>query len=221
MSQLIQEGLNWVIITHISDLGFVEPLLADLDSSDFKMYTSTKGNKSSQHYLIPPKWIPHSTIQEPRIWPQLKSWAETHIQKELVYHGKMPDNWSKLHAFSSWVVKGGEGSYHTLHDHGPNNVSSVFYLDVPESEDPLQGQIYFILHSNPYSGLSVPRTRTLHFVPSKGSLVIFPSWIPHGVYPQGPGSRITLNIDFNGNPNFNSDDPAAGHMTYTGLANFN
>jgi hypothetical protein len=220
MSKIIQEGLNWIIITHITDLGFSEPLLADIDTSDFKMYTSAKGLNSKQYYLIPPKWLPNSTVKEPEIWPKLKDWSEKHVQKELVYHAKMPDNWKKIHAFSSWVVKGEEGSFHTLHDHGPNNISSVFYLEVPETNDSIQGQIYFILHSDPYSSLSVPRIRSLHFVPTKGSLIIFPSWIPHGVYPQGPGSRITLNIYFNGNTHFNFDDPTAGHMTYSGLSNF-
>lgn len=220
MTKLVEQGLNWIIITHVNDLGFTEPLLNDLDSSDFKMYTSAKGSRSSQHYIMPPKYIPDSTVKEPAIWPTLKDWAERHIQKELVFHGKMPDNWSKIYAFSSWVVKGEEGSFHTLHDHGPNNISSVFYLQVPESTDPLLGQIYFVLHSDPYTNLSIPKLRTLHFVPRVGSLIIFPSWLSHGVYPQGPGSRITLNIDFNGDKFFNFDDPTAGHMTYSGLSNF-
>ena len=216
MSQLVQEGLNWVIIDHITDLGFADELIASLDQNNFNMYTSAKGVRSTQNYLIPPRWLPNSMVTEPAIWPQLKKWLEAHIQKQLVHHCKMPDNWHKLYAYSAWCITGHEGSYHTLHDHGPNNVSAVIYLDVPKNQEDPQGQIYFVLHSDGYNNLNVPKTRTLHFHPTKGSLIIFPSWIPHGVYPQGPGIRRTLNVDFNGNPNFNFDDPAAGHMTYSG-----
>jgi hypothetical protein len=218
MSQLIQEGLNWVIIDFVEDLHFYDELAQQVDTTNFNMYTSAKGIGSVQNYIIPPRWLPGSTITEPKLWPKLKVYLENMVQRQLIHHGKMPDNWKKIHAYSAWMVTGEKGSYHTLHDHGPNNISSVLYLNVPDKPNDPEGQIYFVFHSDSYSSLSIPRTRTMHFVPGRGSLVIFPSWIPHGVYPQGDGLRRTLNVDFNGNPDFYYDDPAAGQLTYNGQA---
>jgi uncharacterized protein (TIGR02466 family) len=214
MSQIYRQGLNWLIVDFISNLSFADKVLKNVTDHDWSDFTSAKGEKSRQHYIINPSWLPKDDFVEPEGWSELKSAYENMVQKELVNYGIMPIDWKKIHACSAWTVVGEEGSYHTAHEHGPNNISTVTYIDVPQSTDENQGQVFFVLHSDPYSNLSPPNFRVFHIKPQKGMILIFPSWLVHGVYPQAAGRRQTLNIDFNGNPNYNFRGLQASSANY-------
>lgn len=213
MSQIFRQGLNWVIIDHINDISDANEMVSTVSDEDWSMYTTAKGNDSKQHYIINPSWMPSSTHQEPAGWPVVRDRFQMIVQREIVHYGLMPINWRELHACSAWTVKGTEGSYHTVHEHGPMNICSVTYLKVPPQESPA-GQIYFIMHADGYNPLSTPAYRVLHVQPKEGMIVIFPSWMLHGVYPQGPGLRQSLNIDFNGDPNYKFNLPSSGGANY-------
>jgi len=178
---IISQGLNWLITDHIADLGTIKKVVSDVTSEDWSSYTTAKGPLSRQHYLINPSWMPSQVHEEPQGWAELKLWYENTVQKLLVHHGLMPGQWQGISANRSWTVIGEEGSYHTIHDHGPNSVCSVTYLEVP------------------YHPLTPVKHKVVHISPKPGMIVIFPSWLLHGVYPQGPGIRQTLNVDFVGN----------------------
>lgn len=214
MSQIFKQGQNWVIVDRLSDVSFTDEVISSVSDKDYSAYTSAKGSNSKQNYIISPKWMPSATHQTPDGWNKLKEKYEGIVQKELVYYGLMPANWRQLYACSAWTVEGNEGSWHTCHEHGPMNVCSVTYLEVPDEQEPPLGEIYFIMDANPYNPLATPEYRTLQIKPQKGMIVIFPSWLLHGVYPQGPGVRRTLNIDFNGDPNYQFNIPHAGGANY-------
>ena len=214
MSQIFRQGLNWVIVDHLSDTEFTDEVINSVTTDDWSAYTSAKGEKSKQHYIMNPSWMPMQGHQEPQGWGTLRSKYEKLVQREVVNYGLMPHNWTNLHACSAWTVVGDEGSYHTIHDHGPNNICSVTYLKVPKEQESPAGQIFFVMHADPYSPLSVPTFRVFHIQPQENMIVIFPSWMQHGVYPQGPGIRQTLNIDFNGDPNYKFNVPHAGGASY-------
>ena len=198
---IVNQGLNWIITDHIADLTPIKNVVDRVEDQDWSKYTTAKGPKSRQHYLINPSWMPAEVHNEPEGWDELKTWYETTIQRQLVHHGIMPGHWNKLTANRAWTVIGEEGSYHTLHDHGPNAVCTITYLDVPENQNPEDraGQVYFVLQSDPYHPLTPVKHKVVHITPKAGMLVIFPSWILHGVYPQGPGIRQTLSVDLVGN----------------------
>lgn len=215
MSKIFREGSNWVIVTFLSDVEPFQKVVDDVCQIDWSHYTSCTGEKSRQHYLINPKWMPDSNHKQPKGWDKVQSKFESLIQKELVYHCVMPSNWNKVHACSAWTAIGEKGSYHTIHDHGPSNICSVTYLKVPEGQEEPAGQIYFVMHGQSYNTISIPKMQVFHVRPQKGMMVIFPSWMLHGVYPQGEGIRQTLNIDFNGNPDYKFDEPhpsGAGYL---------
>lgn len=214
MSQIFRQGLNWVIIDHISNLDNANEMMSTVTNEDWAMYTSAKGANSQQHYIINPHWMQAVNHQEPINWPTVRDQFTSIVQREVVYHGLMPMNWKELYACSAWTVTGQEGSYHTVHEHGPMNICSVTYLKVPEQQESPAGQIYFVMHADGYNPLSTPAYRVLHVQPQEGMIVIFPSWTLHGVYPQGPGLRQTLNIDFNGDPNYRFNLPHAGSANY-------
>jgi len=217
MSQIYKQGHNWVIIDHIGNIDLPKQVLTSVTKDDWSMYTSAKGPNSRQHYLINPSWMLMQGHQEPAGWTELRDKWKKIVQREVVDYGLMPANWSELHACSAWTVVGEEGSYHTAHDHGPNNICSITYLNVPKKSvdsDSPEGQIFFILDGSSYNPLSVPNFRILHVQPQEGMIIIFPSWIIHGVYPQGPGIRQTMNIDFNGDPNYKFNVPSSGGASY-------
>ena len=214
MSKIFRQGLNWIIVDYIADVSSAKKMLEDVYDDDWSDYTSAKGKNSRQNYVINPKWMPKEDFVEPKDWSSIKERFETIVQREVVYHGMMPANWTKLHACSAWTVSGEEGSFHTIHEHGPMNICSVTYLQVPKNQIPPYGQIFFVLDASPYNPLSTPSSRILHLTPQEGMIVIFPSWILHGVYPQGQGTRQTLNIDFNGDPNYRFDIPHSGSTSY-------
>lgn len=110
----------------------------------------------------------------------------------------------KLRFKSAWLVEGQKGGYHTLHQHNPSkddgqtftnefNLATVLYLDVPKHNSTdsfdLEGDFYFLTLKNDYIKKNV-------ITPIEGDLMIMPSYMWHGTYPQKEGLRRTLNIDF-------------------------
>jgi hypothetical protein len=94
---------------------------------------------------------------------------------------------------SIWTIIGEHGTYHTIHRHSKyiDKVSVVLYLQVPSEQVSPEGSIYFFDdNADNYS-------KSIKIVtPKIGDLIIFPSSIFHGTYPQGHGTRQTLNMDF-------------------------
>lgn len=218
MSHIQRQGNSWIIITHVNDITDVKGMLETVDKENYADYTSAKGYKSKQHYIIPPSWMPSKNHQYPDNWDEISSKYAFIVQKEIVNYGLMPLPWKKLYPRSAWTVKGEEGSYHTIHEHGPNSVSTILYTAVPpRAEDDIpytNGSTYFVMDGSAYSDLSIPACRVMHVTPKEGMLVIFPSYILHGVYPQGPGLRQTLNIDYHGDPNFTYGLGTGGSTSY-------
>jgi hypothetical protein len=214
MSKIFKQGLNWVIVDFISNVNFTDEVLNTVTDHNWADFTSAKGDASQQHYIINPSWLPVENHKVPDGWDNLKNTVKNIIRPQLINYGLMPVDWQDLEATSAWTVIGKEGSFHTAHEHGPDKVCSIIYTQVPENQKDPQGQIFFIMHSDPYSHLSQPNFRVFTINPQKGMIVIFPSWMVHGVYPQGPGIRQTLNIDFIGVKNTINHIPQAPVTRY-------
>jgi len=198
MSKIFKQGLNWVIIDFISNVDFTREVLESVTQHDWSEFTSAKGDDSRQHYILNPVWMPQENHKIPDGWDQLHDTIKSIVKKQLINYGVLPIDWRDLEATAAWTVIGKEGSFHTAHEHGPDKVCSVIYTEIPESRNDTEGQIFFIMHSDPYNHLSPPNHRIFTLKPQKGMILIFPSWMIHGVYPQGLGIRQTLNIDFTG-----------------------
>lgn len=122
----------------------------------------------------------------------------------------MPD--TSLTLTNCWTCIGYKNSYHIAHNHTltrpggtirvePRVVSATLYLSSPLKEgdcsnptsenhskmhDSIAGFFYFF---------TKPHLINL-VMPEVGKLIIFPSWIVHGTYPQISGKRQTLNLSF-------------------------
>jgi hypothetical protein len=99
---------------------------------------------------------------------------------------------------SIWTIRQKQGDYQEMHSHPAGNISGNIYISIPHLDDDSHDsdcQIQFRL----------PQTRdvtkfimqdTWKFTPIPGSMILFPSYLPHTVYPwKGKGHRTSLAFD--------------------------
>lgn len=199
-SELIESGNNWIILSPISQrlLQDTKQLFENIDSQDFKNFTSTEGTNSVQNYLTRPLWLDsEDDFFEPDGWIEVEKRYLDQIQKEIVNHRIPSDVPINLTTHSAWSVTGHEGSYHTAHFHQGSDLSAVIYTDIPDNQTFPDGSIFFILHSDGDIAFKNIPHKVLHLNPAEGMMIIFPSHVIHGVYPQKEGLRRTLNLDLN------------------------
>jgi hypothetical protein len=98
---------------------------------------------------------------------------------------------------SAWTIKQTSGDYQSLHNHEAH-ISGNIYMDVPlldESSKSSDANIEFRLPviRNPAHFVFTDQWR---FKPEPLKMILFPSYIPHTVYPwKGQGSRTILAWD--------------------------
>jgi hypothetical protein len=99
---------------------------------------------------------------------------------------------------SIWTIRQYEGDYQEMHTHPGGNLSGNIYIGAPEFATdslPSDGHISFRL----------PQTRdiskfimndTWKYKPTPGTVIMFPSTLPHTVYPwKGSGHRTVMAFD--------------------------
>jgi len=100
---------------------------------------------------------------------------------------------------SIWTISQREGDYQEMHNHPDAHLSGNIYISAPELDEltkkSTDAQILFQL----------PQTRdirrfvmqdTWKYSPTPGTVILFPSHIPHTVYPwKGTGDRIVMAFD--------------------------
>jgi Putative 2OG-Fe(II) oxygenase len=99
---------------------------------------------------------------------------------------------------SIWTIRQSEGEYQEMHTHPGGHLSGNMYINAPELDPdslPSDGQISFRL----------PQTRDItkfvmndnwKYNPTPGTVILFPSHLPHTVYPwKGKGYRTVMAFD--------------------------
>ena len=105
---------------------------------------------------------------------------------------KQPDHWS----LNAWVNVNRQGHFNKTHLHPGATWSGVYYVDIGEPDEP--DSVAPLHLSDPCLGRStsflpkiLPSSITLR--PKPGMMVLFPSYIPHMVFPhEGAGVRISI-----------------------------
>lgn len=99
---------------------------------------------------------------------------------------------------SIWTVQQQQGDYQEMHSHPAGNISGNIYISIPELDidsHPSDSQISFRLPQSRDVGKFIMQD-TWKYSPVAGSIVIFPSYLPHTVYPwKGTGYRTSLAFD--------------------------
>jgi uncharacterized protein (TIGR02466 family) len=99
---------------------------------------------------------------------------------------------------SIWTIRQFPGDYQEMHSHPGGNISGNIYISAPElaeGSQPSDSQILFRL----------PQTRdvskfvmndTWKYTPAPGTVIVFPSYLPHTVYPwKGENHRTVMAFD--------------------------
>jgi len=126
------------------------------------------------------------------------------LAKEFVNRSMGEETECKTSIESMWTVHSYSGDYNPIHDHGtktPMGVSCIMYLQVPrciqtlgnpaeefeglnESSGAVDGFTYLTWGSNVMRDVNMMRPITEEYVkPEIGTLIMFPSWLRHGVMP--------------------------------------
>jgi len=179
--------MQWIIKSSLkldNILPIVDNLTNTLDPIDLKQERkSTQGDQSKQWQLIASK---------NQDWQELVEAIKSMVKYE---YKKKFDKDILLACRGAWTVKGNEHSYHTLHSHQKDatdvskRLSTVAYLHMPTRRWDGDGAFYFVKEEN-------GQHASYHIDPEPGTLIIMPSNMLHGAYPQPAGLRQTLNLDF-------------------------
>ena len=99
---------------------------------------------------------------------------------------------------SVWTIRQQEGDYQEMHSHPGGNLSGNIYISAPEfsaNSRPSDGQILFRLpHTKDVSKFIM--NDTWKYTPTPGTVIVFPSHLPHTVYPwKGVGHRTVMAFD--------------------------
>ena len=99
---------------------------------------------------------------------------------------------------SIWTIRQYEGDYQEMHSHPGGNLSGNMYISAPElavSSLPSDSQISFRLPVTKDITKFVMND-TWKYNPTPGTVIVFPSHLPHMVYPwKGNGHRTVMAFD--------------------------
>lgn len=139
--------------------------------------------------------------EQRRVWPGndwVKGWIESQAREyqEKMYHqsgsGSL-DLYPRL--INAWTITQPENSYQVTHTHPYGHISGNLYLETPvfdKNSSETDGCISFTLERSP----DVQSSRFVHVAPENGMMLVFPSWLPHQVYPwKGSGQRRVIAWD--------------------------
>lgn len=99
---------------------------------------------------------------------------------------------------SIWTIRQGPDQYQEMHSHPGGHLSGNIYISAPELVDdsnPSDSKILFRLpHTKDVSKFIL--NDTWKYAPTPGTMIVFPSYLPHTVYPwKGTGHRTVMAFD--------------------------
>jgi hypothetical protein len=99
---------------------------------------------------------------------------------------------------SIWTIRQTAGDYQEMHTHPSGNLSGNIYISAPDYNEnrlPSDGQILFRLPTNKDLTKFIMND-TWKYTPEPGTFILFPSYLPHTVYPwSGSGHRTIMAFD--------------------------
>ena len=99
---------------------------------------------------------------------------------------------------SAWTIRQYPGDYQEMHTHANGHISGNIYITAPELADgskPSDSQVLFRLPQSKDITKFIMND-TWKYSPTPGTIIVFPSYLPHTVYPwKGAGNRTVLAFD--------------------------
>lgn len=151
----------------------ISQIIASNNIPDSKEKKSTKGLNSSQYEL-------KEHLQK---FYDIGMLCQEMLNLSKIFRGKV-----FVRPANGWTIYGNEDGFHTVHRHNQQtigHVAAVIYLSESRNSFHKSGK-FFIFAGN----------RVNEHDPKEGDILMFPNHLYHGSYPQGPGIRQTLNLEF-------------------------
>ena len=128
----------------------------------------------------------------------LESICQGYLELVIAQSGTEELKYCKPVVTSIWTIRQHEGDYQEMHTHPGGNLSGNIYITAPELADnsaASDGQVLFrLLQSKDVSKFIM--NDTWKYDPAPGTMILFPSHLPHTVYPwKGAGSRTVMAFD--------------------------
>ena len=99
---------------------------------------------------------------------------------------------------SIWTIQQQQGDYQEMHSHPGGNLSGNIYITAPDlakDSKPSDSQILFRLPQTKDVSKFIMND-TWKYSPVPGTVIVFPSYLPHTVYPwKGQGDRTVMAFD--------------------------
>jgi hypothetical protein len=128
----------------------------------------------------------------------LEKTCQGYIELVTAQSGTEELKYCKPKVTSIWTIRQFEGDYQEMHSHPAGHISGNIYISAPELADashPSDSKILF----------KMPQTKdvskfimndTWKYSPTPGTVIVFPSHLPHTVYPwKGVGHRTVMAFD--------------------------
>ena len=110
---------------------------------------------------------------------------------------------STLYLHNAWANINKTNDYNVKHNHPHSNISGVYYVKVPDPpakiwfHDPRQGRTMTeLLHDEEIYQNRMDLWSHVHFVPTPGKLILFPSYLEHTVE-QNLSQEDRISVSFN------------------------
>jgi len=202
--KLYDNGTNWILEDQLDDR-LVERITNNIKENlnnllKLKEGYSTMGENVEQYWLIKKTSNFYFNNKD---FEDIKKDYRDNVLNRLKKSNLLNEKLKNLNISdrSSWSVVGEENSFHITHSHNDgvfDGISTILYLNVPESnvENSCKNNLFLIMDSGPNNQLYNSSSNIIHVNPEVGKLLIFPSWIIHGTYPQSKGIRQTFNMDY-------------------------
>ncbi len=189
-SESVRDGnIDWIFPTPL-----YTSLVDNYDAIQSELYEAL--NKSQ--FEINPHWGHTHYLSDITFQENFLVKRKCHfLLKELDFHIKkfgestMPPEKFKMLDYrltTSWAALFKTGNYAHIHHHGRDDVSGVYYYQTSGDD----GSLFF-------EGSSGQAEERAEIKPKQGSVVIFPSWLRHGVYTNLKNEdrvSISFNIQF-------------------------
>lgn len=196
--KIFYNGNNWVIVEKL-DQATLEKLKLSIDNycsqtiplekdNDLKVIDLSTIGKNSNQYSIRPGF----DNDLDKIIDEYTSICEKICKSYDIIEKQKFFSWK-----AAWTVTGGEGGFHSIHDHkSQDGICSVLYLRCEKEIMSPFGETYFVLNAECHNNDLITSPKTISIAPEEGNIILFPSYVLHGTYPQSSKIRNTLNVDY-------------------------
>jgi hypothetical protein len=190
-------GKQWIIDCVYNDYQEFLPFLINDNSVEYSSNTVSFGGRQYPLWCDPDlaKVFKHTQFKDfvsdkkwNTVFEKITNWTQSLLLQQRFYH--------KLHPVVSWYMDYDQGGWQPLHQHDPNCITQVIYIDPithvdqnSQAKEYGHGAMYTMLHGE-------DQLKYIPFVSYPGRCLIMTGDVFHGVYPVKSTPRRTVIIDY-------------------------